>query len=66
MQHRTDNLHWSHPGGAVEAGESVEDTVKREVLEETGLRVKEVEFFNIYSGESQHYTYPNGDEVFFC
>ncbi|MCP3031557.1 NUDIX hydrolase [Halobacillus sp. A1] len=65
LQHRTDNLQWSHPGGAVEVGESVEDTVKREVFEETGLRVQELEFFNIYSGDSQHYIYPNGDEVYF-
>lgn len=65
LQHRTDNHHWSHPGGAVEIGEAVEDTVKREVFEETGLRVQNLEIFNIYSGESQHYIYPNGDEVYF-
>ncbi|MBM7621101.1 mutator protein MutT [Bacillus tianshenii] len=65
LQHRTDNHNWSHPGGAVEVGESVEDAVKREVFEETGLRLQNLEFFNIYSGESQHYIYPNGDEVYF-
>ncbi|MFG6147613.1 NUDIX hydrolase [Halobacillus sp. B23F22_1] len=65
LQHRTDNHHWSHPGGVVEIGEAVEDTVTREVLEETGLRVQELELFNIYSGDSQHYVYPNGDEVYF-
>ncbi len=65
LQHRTDNHQWSHPGGAIEVGESVEDTVRREVYEETGLQVQNLEFFNIYSGESQHYIYPNGDEVYF-
>jgi 8-oxo-dGTP diphosphatase len=31
---------WSLPGGRVEAGESAEEAVEREVLEETGLRVR--------------------------
>ncbi len=33
---------WSLPGGALEVGETLEDGVKREVLEETGLHVKPV------------------------
>ncbi len=65
LQHRTDNNLWSHPGGAVELGESVEDAVEREVYEETNLKLQHIELFNIYSGESQHYIYPNGDEVYF-
>jgi ADP-ribose pyrophosphatase YjhB (NUDIX family) len=31
---------WSLPGGRVEAGESAAEAVEREVLEETGLRVR--------------------------
>lgn len=39
---------WSLPGGLVETGERLEEAVVREVLEETGLQVKPVEFFGLY------------------
>ncbi len=34
---------WSIPGGVVELGETLEQTVTRETMEETGLRVSEPE-----------------------
>jgi 8-oxo-dGTP diphosphatase len=34
---------WSVPGGLIELGESVESSVKREVLEEVGLDVKVID-----------------------
>lgn len=40
--------YWSLPGGLVETGETLEEAVCREVLEETGLRVKPVRMFGIF------------------
>jgi 8-oxo-dGTP diphosphatase len=40
--------YWSLPGGLLETGETLEEGVIREVLEETGLRVKVLEFYGIF------------------
>lgn len=39
---------WTLPGGLVESGERLESAVVREVLEETGLRVKPVEIVAVF------------------
>jgi len=36
--------YWVFPGGGIEKGESPEETIIREVKEETGLETKEVKF----------------------
>lgn len=64
MMKRTDNKCWGIPGGAMELGEDLEGTVKRETREEIGIDLNELELFGVYSGKDMYYKYPNGVEVF--
>ena len=52
------------PGGGVELKETFEEAAKREVLEETGLIIDDVRFFDYFSGDITHHIYPNGDEIY--
>lgn len=63
MQKRSDNGQWGLPGGFMDLGESVQETVRREVYEETGFKLKELELFGIYSGKQYDKTFSNGDQV---
>jgi ADP-ribose pyrophosphatase YjhB (NUDIX family) len=40
--------YWSLPGGLVEPGEKLEEAVRREIREETGLRVGPVRLFELF------------------
>lgn len=63
---RTDDGAWIIPGGFMELGESVAETVVREVREETGLVVEPIRLIGIYSGRENQFTYPNGDAIQGC
>lgn len=65
LQSRADRDRWGLPGGCQELGERFQDTVIREIKEETNLDVKEenLELIDIVSGASRRNDYPNGDVV---
>jgi 8-oxo-dGTP pyrophosphatase MutT (NUDIX family) len=51
------------PGGLLEPGETPEAGLRREVAEETGLRVEPLRLTGVYSSPRYNVTYPNGDQV---
>ncbi len=54
---------WHCPGGGVEIGETPQQTIARELDEETGLAVASGRLVGCWTGRDR--TYPNGDEVQF-
>ena len=65
LQSRADRDKWGLPGGCQELGERFQDTIIREIKEETNLDVKEedLELIEVVSGASRRNSYPNGDVV---
>lgn len=59
---RSDNLEWAIPGGSMELGFSMYDTLVREVWEETGLEVISATLFAIYSESRFSFTNAFGGE----
>lgn len=64
MGFRSDNQSWGIPGGGMEPGEMLEETARREVREETGLSLGQIDLFGVFSGLDFYYVYPNGDQVY--
>lgn len=63
LTRRTDNNQWCLPSGRVEPGESVIEACKREVFEETGLKVEIGGLIGIYSNPDRLVEYPDGNKI---
>jgi ADP-ribose pyrophosphatase YjhB (NUDIX family) len=61
---RADGAGWALPGGFMELSESLEETGRREVREETGFEIADLTLLGIFSGPECYYRYPNGDELY--
>ncbi|MFI5986376.1 NUDIX hydrolase [Streptomyces sp. NPDC051555] len=59
--HKTDNGLWALPGGGHDAGESVTQTVAREVDEETGITVVVEDIVGLYTDPQHVMAYDDGE-----
>lgn len=66
LQRRSDNGLWGLPGGHLAPHETLLACAEREVLEETGWRVRVEGLLGVYSDPSfQDHVYPDGNRVQF-
>jgi ADP-ribose pyrophosphatase YjhB (NUDIX family) len=61
MIRRTDNDRYAIPGGAQEIGETISQTVVREVSEETGITVDVTGFIGVYSDPGHLIAFSDGE-----
>jgi 8-oxo-dGTP pyrophosphatase MutT (NUDIX family) len=61
LQRRSDNDQWALPGGTMDLGETLAQTVVREVREETGLDVEVTGLVGIYSDPGHVIEYDDGE-----
>ncbi|WP_371644050.1 NUDIX domain-containing protein [Streptomyces sp. NBC_00597] len=59
--HKTDNDLWALPGGGHDIGESIGDTVMREVEEETGITVEIDGIVGLYTDPQHVLAYDDGE-----
>ncbi|MEH7305831.1 NUDIX hydrolase [Neobacillus drentensis] len=63
LQKRPEGV-WGLPGGLLELGESVEEAGRREVFEETGVEIGQLQLVEVFSGRQYFRKLPNGDEFY--
>ncbi|MEJ7631039.1 MAG: NUDIX domain-containing protein [Rubrobacteraceae bacterium] len=63
LERRSDCGRWGLVGGGIEAEESLEAALHREVREETGLEVVGQNLFAVFPGPSRIVRYPDGNVV---
>jgi ADP-ribose pyrophosphatase YjhB (NUDIX family) len=61
LERRSDNGRWGMPGGVQEIGESITDTVVREVREETGIDVEVTGLVGIYTDPGHVIAFSDGE-----
>jgi len=63
LQKRPEGV-WVLPGGLLELGESVEEAGRREVFEETGVEIGQLQLVEVFSGKQYFRKLANGDEFY--
>lgn len=61
LVHKTDNDLWALPGGGMDPGEYMAETVVREVEEETGINVQVTGVVGIYTNPKHVMAYDDGE-----